>query len=141
MRAARVFSGVVAASLARVGDVVTPPQLRVLVLVGLRENVNASAVADELDVHLSSASRLIDRLVTAGLLARRDSPVDRRHVQLSLTEAGSRLLDEIMEHRRSMLAAILSRMSAADRRTLRACLSRFSEAAGEPEEPAWVRRG
>ncbi|MGB8384592.1 MAG: MarR family transcriptional regulator [Dermatophilaceae bacterium] len=137
MRAARVFSGIVAASLAHVGDIVTPPQLRALVLIGTRRNINASAVADALEVHLSSASRLIDRLVTTGLVERRESPVDRRHMQLSLTDAGSRLLNQIMEHRRSMLAAILARMSAADRRAIQQCLTRFSEAAGEPEEPAW----
>lgn len=138
MRAARVFSGIVAASLAQVGDAVTPPQLRALVLVGTRRDVNASAVAEALDIHLSSASRLIDRLVTAGLVERGECPVDRRHVRLTLTNSGSRLLENIMEHRRAALDTILGRMSAVDRKAVGRCLTRFSEAAGEPDESAWV---
>jgi DNA-binding MarR family transcriptional regulator len=80
MRASRVIAGVVAESIAQAGDEVTAPQLRTLVLVATRSGVNASAVASALGIHPSNATRMLDRLVQAGLLDRRDSPSDRRRI-------------------------------------------------------------
>lgn len=134
MRAARVFSAVVASSLAQGGDLLTWPQLRVLVLVATRPNVTTTQIADALDVHLSSASRLCERLVAAGLVERRTSASDRRNLLLSLTPKGSTLVETIMEHRRRAFTSILANMSASDRIALHHCLDIFSEAAGEPPE-------
>lgn len=100
MRAARVFSAVIASSLAQAGDVVTWPQLRVLVLVATRPDATATDVADALDIHLSSASRLCDRLVNAQLVQRHTSTTDRGNLLLSLTPKGSELIELIMKHRR-----------------------------------------
>src|SRR4051794_22456310 len=88
MRAARMLVSIAAASLAQVEGVVTTPQLRVLVLAGTRPDLNVSAVAADLDVHPSNATRTVDRLVESGLLERSESAVDRRHVRLRLTPAG-----------------------------------------------------
>jgi DNA-binding MarR family transcriptional regulator len=134
MRATRVVSGVVAESIAKVEDEVTLPQLRTLVLVATRANINAAGIAEALDIHPSNATRLIDRLVQAGYLTRTDSSADRRRIRLSLTRAGTDLVDEVMEHRRRAYEHILRRMTAADRRRLSAALETFSIAAGEPDE-------
>jgi DNA-binding MarR family transcriptional regulator len=40
-------------------------------------------------------SRLVDRLVKAGLVDRQADPADRRHVTLTLTPAGTRLAREV----------------------------------------------
>jgi DNA-binding MarR family transcriptional regulator len=40
-------------------------------------------------------SRLVDRLVKAGLVSREPDPADRRHVTLTLTPAGERLVREV----------------------------------------------
>ena len=53
---------------------VTLPQLRVLVLTCDRGALSMGEVAQLLDVHPSNATRLVDRLVQAGLLDRRDDP-------------------------------------------------------------------
>ena len=103
LNAARIFTAITAESLAQVGEGVTVPQLRVLVLASQPGHLNATAVAAALDVHLSSASRTCDRLVQAGLLDRRDLPEDRRHVELTLTPAGQRLLATVNDHRRNVL--------------------------------------
>jgi MarR family transcriptional regulator, organic hydroperoxide resistance regulator len=42
-------------------------------------------------------SRLVDRLVKAGLVSRVPDPADRRHVTLTLTSAGVRLEREVAE--------------------------------------------
>jgi DNA-binding MarR family transcriptional regulator len=44
----------------------------------------------------NNPSRLVDRLVTAGLVQRQPHHDDRRHVTLSLTEPGRRLAEDIM---------------------------------------------
>lgn len=134
MRAARVISAIVAESVAKTGDAVSMPQLRVLVLVASRPEVNASAVAASLGIHLSNASRLCDRLVGAKLLDRRESTLDRRNLVLTLTPAGSRLIASIMEHRRSAFRTILRQMAPERRAALSDALREFAEAAGEPPE-------
>ena len=132
LRASRVFSALVAASVAHAGDVVTAPQLRVLVLVATRPDVDGAAVAASLDIHPSGATRLCDRLVAAGLLDRATSTTDRRRLVLSLTDAGVNLVDSVMEHRRAALEQVLERMSVKDVRALALGLTAFCDAAQEP---------
>jgi DNA-binding MarR family transcriptional regulator len=81
--------------------------------------------------NLSSASRICDRLVLAGLLARRDLPQDRRNVELTLTPAGERLLATVNDHRRDVFTRILRRMDASARAALAEALSGFVAAAEE----------
>ena len=94
MLAARALVAISARSVTAVEDVVTPPQLRVLVMIASRGPLNLGAVARGLGVHPSNATRACDRLVSAGLVDRRDDPADRRNLQLQLTEDGRRLVDE-----------------------------------------------
>jgi DNA-binding MarR family transcriptional regulator len=129
--AARIFSAITAESIAQVGEGVTLPQLRVLVLASQPGHLNATGVAEALGVHLSSASRICDRLVQAGLLARRDLPQDRRNVELTLTPTGERLLASVNDHRRDVFTRILRRMDASARAALAEALSGFVAAAEE----------
>lgn len=134
MRGSRVIAAIIAESVARAGDLVSVPQLRTLVLVATRAEVNASRVAASLDIHLSNASRLCERLVRAGLLDRRQSTVDRRNLVLSLTPAGSQLLATVIDHRRRAFSRILEQMSVPTRSALSAGLDEFARLAGEPSE-------
>jgi DNA-binding MarR family transcriptional regulator len=131
LSAARIFAAITAEAVAKVGARVTLPQLRVLVLASQPGRLNATGVAEALGVHLSSASRICDRLVQAGLLNRRDLPQDRRHVELTLTPAGERLLASVNDHRREVFKRILRRMNASEREALAAALSGFVAAAAE----------
>jgi DNA-binding MarR family transcriptional regulator len=131
LSAARVFAAITAESIAQVEEGVTLPQMRVLVLASQPGQLNATGVAQALDIHLSSASRICDRLVQAGLLYRRDLPQDRRNVELTLTPAGERLLASVNDHRREVFRRILRRMDGAERESLAAALSSFVGAAEE----------
>ena len=133
MRSARAFAAITAESIARAGDVVTPPQLRVLVLASQHGPLNNTAVAADLNVHLSNASRICDRLVHAGLLNRRDSPTDRRNVELTLTDRGRQLVDAVLVHRRETLADILHRMPVKSRAELVSALTDFNAIAESRE--------
>jgi DNA-binding MarR family transcriptional regulator len=127
--AARVFAGITAESLAQADAGISLPQLRVLVLASRSASLNATEVATALHVHLSTSSRLCDRLVQAGLLDRRDRPDDRRQLQLMLTHEGQNLLNKITEHRRKVFTRILRRLDPADNAALAQSLQGFIEAA------------
>ena len=134
MLAARALVGISARSLVDVDDLVTPPQLRVLVMIASRGPLNLGAVARGLGVHPSNATRACDRLVVAGLLDRRDDPADRRNLLLQLTEEGRTLVDQIMDRRRHAIAEVLDRMPALQRTALIPVLVTFAEAAGEMDD-------
>lgn len=138
MAATRVLVAVSAQSVAAVDDVVTLPQLRVLVMVASRGGLNLGAVAAGLGVHPSNATRAVERLVVAGLLHRRDDPNDRRNLVLELSADGRALVERVMDDRRDAIAEILARMPADTRRSLVPVLRSFAEASGEvPDGAVW----
>jgi DNA-binding MarR family transcriptional regulator len=136
MVAARVLVAVSARSIAAVEDEVTLPQLRVLVMVASAGPLNLGAVAAGLGVHPSNGTRVVERLVKAGLLDRRDDPADRRTLLLELTDAGRGLVERVMADRRAAIAAILESMPASRRRSLVPTLRAFAAAGGEVSESA-----
>ena len=131
----RAVGAIIAESLASVEELVTMPQLRVLILAG-REQQSMSSIAEDLGVHASNATRTCERLVQAGLLDRKTDTEDRRRVVLSLTNAGERLLDQVMERRRERVVAIMEQMSREDRSALASSLAAFTDIAGtESHDP------
>ena len=136
MRASRALVGIAAASIAEVEDLVTVPQLRVLVMVATRGPMNLAAVASGLEVSPSNASRICDRLMKAGFLDRGEDPVDRRNITLTLTEAGRGLVNQVSRHRRTAIQRVLRNMEPREREQLTRALERFATAAGEPDGDA-----
>lgn len=132
MAGARALVGIVAESIADVDDVVTVPQLRILMMITTRGPMNLGAVAAGLDVSSPNASRICDRLLRAGLLNRAEDPSDRRNIMLTLTKDGQNLVDRVTRHRRTAIKRILSAMSAAERESLAGAMRIFATAAGEP---------
>ncbi len=133
--AARAFVGIVARSLADAEAELTPPQLRVLMIIATRGPLNLTDLALVMAVHPSNATRAADRLVTGGFLDRQESVVDRRRTVLSLTPAGRALVDAIVERRRATFEEVLARMTERQQRALATGLAAFATAAGEPTEP------
>src|SRR3954447_14231384 len=131
IESSEVITGIIVHSLPEVNSGVTVPQLRVLVMLSQDERVNVNAVAAELGVNASNASRTCDRLVERGLLRRKDDPADRRRVLLSLTKTGHRLITTVMDHRRREFAEIVADMRDTDRRGLMRSLQAFTTAAGD----------
>jgi DNA-binding MarR family transcriptional regulator len=130
LAAANVMMRVAARSVVEVEDVVTTPQLRVLMLIAASSPQSLSAVAAELDVHPSNATRTVDKLVQAGLIVRSDAPVDRRFVHLQLTSEGSALVEHVLDSRRRAMADVFAAMPEADRARVASAFELFAEAAG-----------
>jgi DNA-binding MarR family transcriptional regulator len=139
MLAARAIVAITASSVAALDDQVTLPQLRVLVMIASRGPLNLAAVAHGLRVHPSNATRVCDKLVTAGLLHRSDDPEDRRNLILRLTGSGCELVDAMNRGRQAAIRDVLARMAPARRSGLGPKLRSFAEAAGElPDTDSWA---
>jgi DNA-binding MarR family transcriptional regulator len=123
----RLVGGLIAESLANLRPTITAAQWRVLVLTS-QATCNVSAVAEDLRVHMSNATRICDRLVEAGLLERRRAEHDRRQVLLALTPQGRELFGRTMDYRRRHLADAMARMTEDDRAALAHSLTRLVEA-------------
>lgn len=133
LTASRVLVGVSARSLSEVEEAVTVTQFRTLVVLESQGEINLSGLADRLGVNASTALRMIDRLLVAGLVTRRDNPDTRREVLLGLSPDGRQLVRRVTQRRRAELARVVAAMPAARRGELLAALRAFAEAAGEAE--------
>jgi DNA-binding MarR family transcriptional regulator len=128
--ATKLVGALIAESLVTLRPSISAPQWRVLVLAS-QGDCNISAVAEDLGVHRSNATRVCDRLMTAGLLERRRAEDDKRHVLLALTPAGRRLFNRAMEYRRHRLEEAMAQMTESERADLARCFTRLVEAAAE----------
>jgi DNA-binding MarR family transcriptional regulator len=137
MRATRAFVGIAAEALLAVADDVSLPQYRVLVLLD-EGPLTMGALAENLGVTGSTATRACDRLTEKALISRQADSTDRRSVLVQLTRRGRRLVDEVTRRRRSAIDATLDRMGTAAERRLAVALAEFADAAGEAYEHAWA---
>lgn len=115
---------------------VTLPQFRMLVVLQAGE-MKLTALADALDVAPSTATRMVDRLVEAGLVSRSVPPGDRRAIQLSLTAAGRRAVRTVISRRRRDLSLVVEQIPASRRAAVSRAMSDFAAAA----EKVWPTRG
>lgn len=127
--ASRALVGAAARSLADLD--ITLPQYRAVVVVAQRPGLGVGDLAEALEVHPTTATRMCDRLVAKRLLRRRSSAGDRRATELHLTAAGWRLLERVADRRRRAIAEIVARMEPGDSAGAVRALRAFSEAAGE----------
>jgi len=132
LTASRLLVAVSARSLAAVEESLTLPQFRMLVVLDAGGPLSLSGLAAELGVQPSTAMRMIDRLVTTGVVERGVSAEDRRTSMISLTRGGRRIVAEVTERRRGEIARIVDVMPAGQRRHLIEALQAFAEAGGEP---------
>ncbi|QNP74923.1 MarR family transcriptional regulator [Streptomyces roseirectus] len=133
--ASRLLVAVSARSLAAVEERVTLPQFRMLVVLSTRGTTKLVTLAELLQVAPSTAMRMVDRLIAAGLADRKPNPDNRRETVLRLTEEGQRTVDEVTSRRRAEVATIVARLRPTQRLALVEALDAFNQAGGEPPAP------
>jgi DNA-binding MarR family transcriptional regulator len=138
LRASRALVAVAARSIAGVDGTVTLPQYRTLVALAAHGPQNVRTLADEIDVHPSTATRMCDRLATRGLIDRNLSSESRREVIISLTPAGRRLVDKVMTRRRRAIRDIVAKVPGPLRPAMVDALQAFSDAAGDVPDQSWT---
>ncbi|WP_051425998.1 MarR family winged helix-turn-helix transcriptional regulator [Jiangella gansuensis] len=98
-------------------------QLRCLVVLARHaEPIPINEIADAVDLTLATAGRNVDRLVTHGLVARREDPSDRRIRRVSLSDRGRDVIADVDAARRSALLAFARSLNPSDRERLHAAL-------------------
>jgi DNA-binding MarR family transcriptional regulator len=135
LTASRMLAVVSARSLAAVTDRVTQPQFRLLAVLAAHGDVKLVELAEQLGVNPSTAMRMLDRLIAAGLAERQSNPGNRRETMLRLTPAGRRLVDDVTAARRRKITAIVERLTPEQRSSLVGALTAFTEAGGAPGVP------
>jgi DNA-binding MarR family transcriptional regulator len=108
------------------GAMLPPAQVRALLIVDTRDSLNVTGLARMLGSSPSATSRLCDRLVAAGLLARVPAAASRREILLQLTDSGQRLAVWIRDQRRTALARVLETISPGGRADLARGLSELT---------------
>ncbi len=132
LTASRLLVAVSARSLAAVEETITLPQFRLLVILDSRGTMRLTSLAELLDVNPSTVTRMVDRLVTTGMIARQANPATRREVVVDLTAEGRRVVRGVTRRRRSAISRIVAKMSEDERQGLVGALTAFTEAGGEP---------
>ncbi|MFI2347118.1 MarR family winged helix-turn-helix transcriptional regulator [Streptomyces sp. NPDC019443] len=135
LTASRLLVAVSARSLAAVEDRVTLPQFRLLVVLSTHGSAKLVVLADRLGVNPSTAMRMLDRLIAAGLADRQINPDNRRETVLQLTREGRRLVEDVTARRRQEITTIVERLAPEQRSALIDALTAFTEAGGEPAVP------
>jgi DNA-binding MarR family transcriptional regulator len=90
----------------------TQSQAELVRLVGRRPGISVRESAAELSLVPNTASTLVSRLVTDGLLIRTVDDADRRVGRLALTESAQRVADESRAARRAALSAVMAKLDS-----------------------------
>jgi DNA-binding MarR family transcriptional regulator len=133
LTASRLLVGISAHSIALVDETITIPQFRTLVILSNRGPVNLATLATMLGVQPSATGRMVDRLVSAGLIDRLPHPTSRRELLAALTKRGRDVVRQVTTHRRVEIARIVEQMPPGERHGLVRALTAFTAAGGEPD--------
>jgi len=98
-----------------VREAVSMTQVHVLWLLDHHGEMPMSRLADLLDVSLSNATGIIDRMAERGLVERVRVPDDRRLVLVRVAEEGRRAMDEVDGIRRDRIRSALRRLETPAR--------------------------
>jgi DNA-binding MarR family transcriptional regulator len=129
--ATRVLSGVALRSLDALDSAVTLPQFRLLAVLSDLGPVPSGRAARTLGLDPSTVTRLADRMVAAGHVARGTDPHHRGVVTLELTGSGRGLVAAADGWRRRELARVMARLASPEREALTAALRLLVDAAGD----------
>ncbi|OBB68604.1 MarR family winged helix-turn-helix transcriptional regulator [Mycobacterium sp. 852014-50255_SCH5639931] len=88
----------------------TESQSELLWLVGRRPGISVNAAAAELGLAPNTASTLVSKLVSGGLLMRTVADTDRRVGRLHLAEPAQQIVDASRAARRAVLAEVLAEL-------------------------------
>src|SRR6516162_3089856 len=103
----------------------TPVQYAALVAIHTHPGIDATRLSAVIAFDRSTLGNVIERLQAKKLVERKPSPQDRRVKLLYLTRSGATLLRNIMPSVDRAQARMLQPLKAADRKALKALLSRL----------------
>ncbi len=126
----RVLVGVALRSIDLPGGAVSLPQFRVLAVLADLGPTRSGRLARALGLEPSTVTRLADRLVASGHIARSGDPRHRGVVTLSLTTRGRDLVTQVARWRRGELSRIAAEIAPGHRAAATLALKGLVDAAG-----------
>lgn len=103
----------------------TVRQLAALGAVNKNGRINMSSLAVDIDVPVSTATRIVDQLVSKGLLVRHPSSQDARKVEVDFSAYGGEINAHITQSREAHASSMLSAFSEKERATFLNLLSKL----------------
>jgi len=100
------------------GSGLSAPRLSALSVIVHAGPLSLNALAEAEQVRPPTMSRIVEALVSRGLVARRAKPGDRRTIAITATDEGLRLLEAGRERRVRALVARLDVLADSERRAL-----------------------
>lgn len=97
---------------------VTPLEGRAMLWIARHNECLMSEFSRGVEVPLSTATRVVDRLTAKGLLIRKRSEEDRRVVRVALSELGSRMERQMREHSAIAISEMLARLTLEEQKQL-----------------------
>ena len=97
--------------------------------------MRVSALAAELGLDVSTASRHVSRLEADGLIARTPDPSDQRAAKLALTPSGAERMDAHLRHRAEVLRTATKSWPEPDVATLIELINRLADDIGTATAP------
>jgi DNA-binding MarR family transcriptional regulator len=108
----------------------TPADAGILRLLRVAAAISQQELSERLRIHPSRLVAVLDNLERRQLVERKPNPNDRRLYSLHLTKAGGEILERIGKVAREHQDALLSALSAADRRKLTELLQQVADQQG-----------
>jgi DNA-binding MarR family transcriptional regulator len=105
----------------------TPQELFALTVLGRRGRLTMTDLAAAMQAPLSTASRIVDRLVKKGLVARTPLARDRRVVHVAFSPRGERINQFVVESRQAAAETLLKALPARERAAFLKRLARLLE--------------
>ena len=112
------------------GPDLSPHDARALRVIGHHGPTRLGVVADHLRIAARSATDVVDRLESRGLVRRSPDPADRRAMTVALTPAGESALAEVDAARRDGAAEFFGALSERERSTLTTILTKLDRRQG-----------
>jgi DNA-binding MarR family transcriptional regulator len=97
---------------------VTRAQWWVLAYLSRSDGMMQTQLAHALDVGKASLGVVIERLENAGLIERREDPIDKRAKRIYMTRAGQPLLEKMQKEESRLNELILGELSPDERETM-----------------------
>ncbi len=105
---------------------ITPQQYAVLSVLADNDGVDQITLAGLAALNRTTAGEIVDRMVSAGLLTRRDNPLDRRVKNIFLTKPSLKLLSDVHEAVVRVQQRLLQPLGPAERETFIELLARIA---------------